>query len=796
MRSKRNLNRLARNLSKHTLTGNNRIYYEQRNKHNNLIKSKKTEFLSRLNQSIENGHVLNWKMFKKLKQTNENKITLDKYDLLNFYEYFTSLYKKCSEDPTSSNSTSSYVASFKHQASENSKVLNKTITISEINCAIKKLQPGKSTAEDLISNEMLTHLNEPAIQILHKIFNHTLDSGAYPWHTSVITPIFKSGNAYDPDNYRAIAVGSCMGKLFSSILLDRLTDFKKENCPDPVEQLGFQKGAQTNDHILTLKTTIDKYTKVQKTDLLTCFVDLKKAFDTVARDLLLYKIVKLGIRGKFFAVIEDMYNNSFSKIKINNLLSSKIRMQRGTEQGHPLSPDLFKLFIRDLSDLFYTSGDYPFLNDTQLTHLLWADDLVLLALDKISLQNNINILLQFCNKWGLEINIKKTKTVIFHCGRKAKSVYNVYLGDDLIECVPSYCYLGVVFHKNGSFKVALSELRKKALRALFGLKRNILKNSLSITSLFLLFDSLIKPVLLYGCQVIFPHTDLMKYLGQSANNHQSGELYFKKVARDLYEKFHLKFLKWCLSVHYKASNIGCWGDTGRYPLFIDALKLSTDYFHRAKNIKENTLLHEAFVEQQSLNLEWFRNMNSIINSYNSGKSKLSSINVREHMRILFSKHWNDTKCSSPKLEFYNTLKKQFEFEQYLLLPNHTHRNALTRLRISAHNLFIETGRYARPPISRDDRLCLYCKNQYNLTVTESELHVISECPLYQCAQHEYIQDTTDTIHNMFINEDKNPENYIIAGKMAFTIQEIHKAFTEYYTSSQHAHQSTGTCVLL
>ena len=53
-----------------------------------------------------------------------------------------------------------------------------------------------------------------------------------------------------------------MGKLFSSILLERLLHFKKLYCPDPKEQLGFSKGAQTNDHVFTLKTVIDKYTKV------------------------------------------------------------------------------------------------------------------------------------------------------------------------------------------------------------------------------------------------------------------------------------------------------------------------------------------------------------------------------------------------------------------------------------------------------------------------------------------------------------------------------------------------------
>ena len=646
---------------------------------------------------------------------------------------------------------------------------------------------------------MLTHLNDTGRMVLQKIFNHNLDCGAYPWHTSIITPIFKSGNPYDPDNYRAIAVGSCLGKLFSSILLDRLTEFKREHCPDPKEQLGFQKGAQTNDHILTLKTIIDKYTKIQKVDVLTCFVDLKKAFDTVMRDLLLYKIVKLGIHGSYFAVIEDMYNNSFSKVKINNLLSSKIKMERGTEQGHPLSPDLFKIFINDLSELFYTVGDYPFLNNTLVNHLLWADDLVLLALDKDSLQSNINILLQFCDKWGLTINLKKTKILIFHHGRKQTSIYNFYLGEDLIECVTSYCYLGVMFNQNGSFKVALNELRKKSLRALFSMKRSIIKNSLSTKSLFILFDTLVKPVLLYGCQVIFPHGDLAKYLSKLPPDNHKSDTYLNKITRDPYEKIHLKYLKWCLSVHYKASNIGCWGDSGRYPLFTDALKLSIDYFMRAKTIHENTLLHEAFTEQKTLNLDWYKNMNTIITLYNSGKSKYPSINIRKNMQTLFSTKWTEAKISSPKLDFYNKLKTKFCFEEYLHLTNHKYRNALTRLRISAHNLYIERGRYLRPPVSREDRVCIFCKVNLNTHSVDSELHAINDCPLYKNARYDLLQSYSQCVNileNLFINHENNARYNIIAGKFAYTIQEIHNTYSNYYTSSQHAHQNTGDCVVM
>ena len=144
---------------------------------------------------------------------------------------------------------------------------------------------------------------------------------------------------------------------------------------------------------------IDKYTKKHKVRLFTCFVDLRKAFDTVARDLLLHKITNLGISGEFFNVLHDMYNNSIAKIKISGLLSPDIKVLRGTEQGHPLSPDLFKLFIHELSSFLLSNEKYPMLDTTVISHLLWADDLILLALDPKSLQDNITILFEFLPGW-------------------------------------------------------------------------------------------------------------------------------------------------------------------------------------------------------------------------------------------------------------------------------------------------------------------------------------------------------------------------------------------------------------
>ena len=122
--------------------------------------------------------------------------------------------------------------------------------------------------------------------------------------------------------------------------------------------------------------------------------------------------------------------NSIAHIKISKFLSTKIDNGKGTEQGHPLSPDLFKIYINNLSSLLKSVGDYPVLADVLISHLLWV-----LALSPKAMQVNINILFDFCNSMGHEVNINKTKIVIFSPSKRKQSYETFTLG-------------GIIFHKN------------------------------------------------------------------------------------------------------------------------------------------------------------------------------------------------------------------------------------------------------------------------------------------------------------------------------------------------------------
>ena len=321
--------------------------------------------------------------------------------------------------------------------------MNRDFTLQETKDAIKKLKNNKSVSDDLISNEMLKNSNEQLQLVLVKLFNACLQCGTYPWNNSITTPLHKKGDRLNPDNYRAITIGSCLGKLFSNLLLKRLIELA---CPDRPYQLGFRSGAQCYDHLLTLNAIIEKYVKKEKKRLFACFVDYRKAFDSVCRDALLFKLGNMGLSGNFFTCISHMYNNWSTRVKLIQKLSAAIDVTIGTEQGHPMSPELFKVYIHELSIRLEQIEELnvPILNGIKVSHLLWADDLVLLALDAFSLQSLLNCLHDYAEKWELSVNINKTSVMVFNTSsRTLKCSYGFKLGSLDIIPVKRSCYLGI-----------------------------------------------------------------------------------------------------------------------------------------------------------------------------------------------------------------------------------------------------------------------------------------------------------------------------------------------------------------
>ena len=197
-------------------------------------------------------------------------------------------------------------------------ILDGKIEIKEIRDAVNQLKKGKAAGPDKILGEYLKIFAQIHEITFLKLVNLIFSEQIYPsqWISNFLKPIYKKGKHNDPDNFRGLAIGSAFSKLFSFILLGRLVkfiDLKKLISP---KQIGFMKGMRTSDHIFFLQTVIEKFVKKNKKMLFAVFIDFKKAYDTVDRNILINRLKQLGINGMYLQNILGMYTKTEYCIKL------------------------------------------------------------------------------------------------------------------------------------------------------------------------------------------------------------------------------------------------------------------------------------------------------------------------------------------------------------------------------------------------------------------------------------------------------------------------------------------------
>ena len=159
-------------------------------------------------------------------------------------------------------------------------------------------------------------------------------------------------------------------------------------------------------------------------------MDFKSAFNTVWRKALIYKLLTFGIAGNFLSVLRSMYDEVSYCVKINGGVTDKIKSNVGVKQGCVLSLTLFNLYLADLPLVFDNHCD-PIRNfDTNIKCLMFADDIVLMSETADGLQNCINRLQGYCNKWKLTLNTKKKQVLIFNKGGLRLKKFKFYYEHD------------------------------------------------------------------------------------------------------------------------------------------------------------------------------------------------------------------------------------------------------------------------------------------------------------------------------------------------------------------------------
>ena len=131
--------------------------------------------------------------------------------------------------------------------------------------------------------------------------------------------------------------------------------------------------------------------------------------------------------------------------------------------------------------------------------LLFADDMVLFSSNRSGLQNGLTRLHSYCTNWGLQVNVNKTKCMVFKTGGKLNALDKWFYNGIPIETVTSFKYLGFVFGSSGKFKKGLDNLAIQGQRAIFNMTSSIDNFSIMHPKMKIsFFDSLIGSVVSYG----------------------------------------------------------------------------------------------------------------------------------------------------------------------------------------------------------------------------------------------------------------------------------------------------------
>ena len=701
-------------------------FCKTRKEYNKLLKQKKNEWKKNMIRNLEKLEEKDpkeyWKMVNELREKKSNGAS---FDVDNFTAFFEKLYSSTGKVNIEVTNT------VKEVMEKLEKFTDKpNFTLKELKKAIILLKNNRAAGPDRIPAEMLKASPDSVLETVLKVMNLIKSTFRFPekWAIGLTSLIHKEGVDDDPDNYRAITVTNALAKVFTILVNERLEIWAKENNIQRKEQIGFEKKSRPSDHLFVLKSLIDSYTNQGK-KLFTCFVDFQKAFDSVWREALFYKLLKCGMDPGYVKLIKIMYNQTYQSLKMNDGLGRTFKTSRGVRQGCILSPRLFNLFINDLPEIFEQDNCDPvsLANDLKINCLLYADDLVILSETPQGLQKCLDKLNAYTEQWDLKINTKKTKILIFQ-KKGRKSTVKFFIGHQTIEQTNTYKYLGTIITDTGNFRLNENNLKRKGLRASFIISKNIGPFSKPSTSIRI-FEKVIEPILLYNCEV----TGIC--VPQSWD--------YKKFTVRLWEigieleRVALGFVRQLLGIHKKTSNIAIQTETGKYPICLKIFERAIKYWLRI-NSSERPMLKAALKKDiesfegnktcwiKSINfLRKVANVEGMPLNTNSEKAKLV-IKYKQNLKKLYLNWWEEQKTENPKLDFYFKHKKVFRYEKYLdELPKNI-RCHLTRLRLSSHCLPVEVLRYVKKKkkkILRVDRKCTIC----NLNQMGDEYHYLLDC---------------------------------------------------------------------
>lgn len=342
------------------------------------------------------------------------------------------------------------------------------VTQQQIRNKIRKLRKDAAPGPDGITPSILQRLEESVVVPLEIIFNMAIESGDSPqdWKIANVTPIFKKGTKGDPGNYRPVSLTSVPCKIFESIVKDRVMSHLLDNNLIRNSQHGFMPGRSCATNLVEFMDFVTRSVDEGKpVDIF--YLDFAKAFDKVPRKRLVKKMVAKGLEPAVVNWIENWLTGRTQHVNIQGEKSESCDVDSGVPQGTVLGPTLFTIYIDDLEvDMEELKLDVKlvkFADDTKGGKVVTSIE------DRDKLQQALNCLCDWAEKWGMSFNLSKCK--IMHVGLHNPQ-YDYYMRGTKLGTTDEERDIGVLVTKNLKPSAQCSQAAGRAMSVLGQLRRN------------------------------------------------------------------------------------------------------------------------------------------------------------------------------------------------------------------------------------------------------------------------------------------------------------------------------------
>ena len=256
-----------------------------------------------------------------------------------------------------------------------------------------------------------------------------------------------------PKDFRPIAVANLDYKILMSFIKKKTEDHLKESGRGRVNQIGFCEGGRTEFNLFVLQYLVGR-AMGRKERLFVIAIDFKKAFDSVDRIKLIDTMEEMKISASVVDLVARLYSEDRTELTLGDK-KEEIRVNSGIKQGCPFSTTLFKIVTFMIIKELEEKGISYDVDGENISSLWFADDSMLFARTREDAENNLRVVEEVGEKYGLKINREKSKVLIYGNGEK----YSELSG---LEVVESIKYLGMdVGTDKDMFKEQKGKMRER-----------------------------------------------------------------------------------------------------------------------------------------------------------------------------------------------------------------------------------------------------------------------------------------------------------------------------------------------